>query len=313
LRQHDFDVVHAQTIRVVPAAFALPEVPVVVDFGDSFAANISSRRQLVGPLVRRVYDMELARVSAYERSVAQRAAGGVVITQLDRDAIGDARLAVIPQCVDTQKFAYHEGPRDNATLIFAGNMGYQPNVDAVTWFASECWPVLRTQRPELRFQIVGARPAPAVLALGRLPGVEVTGPVDSMVPYLQRATIAVNPIRCGSGMQNKLLEAMSAGVPVVTTEFANRGVGAVAGRDTQVGSNAKQLTTAVLALLADPEQRLRQARSAHLWVEATYGWAGHARALVEQYRRAISSVSQAVLEKTWVGDAGVHASSSSSN
>jgi glycosyltransferase involved in cell wall biosynthesis len=149
----------------------------------------------------------------------------------------------------------------------------------------------------LRFQIVGARPAPAVSALGRLPGIEVTGRVESMVPYLHRATIAVCPIRCGSGMQNKLLEAMATGAPVVTTEFANRGVGAVAGRDLQVAADAGQFTAAVVRLLADPGSRARQAQSAEAWVDATYGWPRHAAALVAEYRRAIGATAPNVLDK----------------
>jgi sugar transferase (PEP-CTERM/EpsH1 system associated) len=296
-KRQKFDIIHAMTFRVAPAAFAVPDVPVVVDFMDSYAANISTRRALVGPFARRVYDMEFKRVTAYERNVAARAAGGVVIAELDRNAIGDARLAVIPNGVDLEAFRFHDGERDEATLIFTGNMGYQPNVDAVTWFASECFPALLAQLPELRFQIVGARPAAAVVALGRLPGIEVMGRVDSMVPFLHRATLAVCPIRCGSGMQNKLLEAMATGAPVVTTDFANRGIGAVAGRDIQIASDAAQFVDGVSRLLADPDLRARQARSAQTWVEATYGWSRHSRSLLDVYARAIESASSPALGK----------------
>jgi sugar transferase (PEP-CTERM/EpsH1 system associated) len=292
-----FDVIHAMTIRVAPAVLPIRDVPVVVDFMDSFGANISTRRAHVGPLARRVYDIELKRVTAYERAVARRAAGGVVIAQLDRDSIGEPRLAVIPNGVDLESFRFHDGERDDATLIFTGNMGYQPNVDAVTWFAAECWPALRARHPKVRFQIVGARPAPAVTALERLPGITVTGQVESMVPYLHRATVAVCPIRCGSGMQNKLLEAMATGSPVVTTDFANRGIGALSGRDLAVGADAAQFTAAVSRLLDDPALRARQAKAARTWVETTYGWARHAAALAAEYGRAIGAPVPADLDK----------------
>jgi glycosyltransferase involved in cell wall biosynthesis len=152
------------------------------------------------------------------------------------------------------------------------------------------------RRPNLRFQIVGARPAPAVAALGRLPGIEVTGRVASMVPFLHRATVAVCPVRCGSGMQNKLLEAMATGAPVVTTDFANRGIGAVADRDLLVASDAAGFIDAVMRLLDDAELRTRQARSAQRWVETTYGWSRHAAALVQEYRRAIDGPAPMLLE-----------------
>jgi sugar transferase (PEP-CTERM/EpsH1 system associated) len=296
-KQQRFDVIHAMTIRVAPAAFAVPAVPVVVDFMDSYGANIATRRALVGPLKRRVYDMEFARVTAYEREVARRAAGGLVIAELDRNTIGRSDLAVVPNGVDLDAFRFHDGERDPATLIFTGNMGYQPNVDAVTWFAAEIWPALKAAHPELRLQIVGARPTPAVCALGRIPGIEVTGRVDSMVPFLHRATIAVCPIRCGSGMQNKLLEAMATGVPVVTTDFANRGIGASAGRELAVAADGGQFIDAVLRLLADPALRSRHAHAAKIWVEATYGWSRHAMALVDEYRRAVDTGSPAAFKR----------------
>ena len=296
LRRERFDVIHAMTVRVAPAVLGIRDVPVVVDFMDSYAANIATRREHVGPLKRRAYDLELARVTAYEREVARLAAGGVVIAELDREAIGNPELVIAPNGVDTDAFAFHAGDRDAATLIFTGNMGYQPNIDAVLWFAAECWPALRAARPDLRFQIVGARPTPEVLALARLPGIEVTGRVESMVPFLHRATIAVCPIRCGSGMQNKLLEAMATGTPVVSSDFANRGIGAVAGRDLQVGADAAQFNAALLRLLADPGLRARQARLAKQWLDVTYGWPRHAAALVAEYNRAIRAGSPAVLE-----------------
>jgi sugar transferase (PEP-CTERM/EpsH1 system associated) len=287
-REH-YDVLQAMTIRVAPAVFGAGNVPVVVDFMDSYAANIATRRELVGPVARRLYDLEFARVARYERDVARRAAGSIVIAELDREAIGGPRLSVIPNGVDTTALNFHAGERDPATLIFTGNMGYQPNVDAVTWFAAECWPALRAAHPELHFMIVGARPAPAVTALGRIAGIEVTGSVESMTPFLHRATVAVCPIRCGSGMQNKVLEAMAAGVPIVSTAFANRSIGTVAGREVQVGSSPAELVAAVSRLLADPELRRRQADAARVYVESELSWSKHAAALEHAYARAIDA------------------------
>jgi sugar transferase (PEP-CTERM/EpsH1 system associated) len=289
LGRERYDVVHAMTIRVVPAVFGAGSVPVVVDFMDSYAANIASRRDLVGPFARRIYDMEFARVARYERDVAARSAGSVVIAQLDKDAIGEARMTIIPNGVDSAALDFFDGPRDPATLIFTGNMGYQPNVDAVTWFAAECWPQLRSAHPDLRFMIVGARPAAAVSALARLPGIEVTGRVDSMTPFLHRATVAVCPIRCGSGMQNKVLEAMAAGVPVVTTAFANRSIGSVAGREVQVGTEPAEMVAAVRLLLGDQELRRRQALAARTFVETKLSWTQHAAALTQTYTRAVEA------------------------
>jgi glycosyltransferase involved in cell wall biosynthesis len=213
-----------------------------------------------------------------------------VIADFDRQSIGDPRIAVVPNGVDTEAISYYDGPRDAESLIFTGNMGYQPNVDAVTWFAAECWPQLRRRLPHLRFSIVGARPAAAVAALTRIEGIEVVGPVSSMAPHLQRATVAVCPIRCGSGMQNKILEAMSAGVPVVTTAFANRSIRADVPGDIRVAveNDSAGFVKGVLDLLLNPEAARKQAANARRFVELHFSWAQRAARLGEVYSAAIA-------------------------
>jgi glycosyltransferase involved in cell wall biosynthesis len=295
VRPGRFDVIHAMTIRVAPAVLDAVDVPVVVDFMDSYVANIETRRLHVGPLARRVYDFELPRVARYEREVAARAAGGIVIAALDREAIGDPRLAIIPNGVDIDALPYHDSEREPATVVFTGNMGYQPNVDAVTWFAAQCWPAVRARVPNARFMIVGARPAPGVTALARLPGIEVTGRVESMAPYLNRAAVAVCPIRCGSGMQNKVLEAMAAGVPLVTTAFANRSIGADGGREARVvaDGDAAGFVDATLDLLGNPAAGRRQAEAARGFVEAGFAWSHRADQLVAVFEAAIDGYRRA--------------------
>jgi len=287
LARERFDIVHAMMIRVAPAVLPRTGPPVVVDFMDSYAANIATRREHVAGIVRSLYDLEGKRVARYERDVARQADGGVVIAEFDRKIIGDSRLAVVPNGVDTETLAFYSGEREPATLVFTGNMGYHPNVDAVTWFAGACLPALRARYHAVRLMIVGARPAARVTALARLPGIEVTGQVESMAPYLRRATVAVCPIRCGSDMQNKVLEAMAAGVPVVTTDFANRSVAATPGAHVQVAADAASMTSAISRLLSDESLRARQAIAARTFVESTYSWAQHGRALVAAYERAI--------------------------
>ncbi len=289
VERSNFDVLHAMTVRIAPAVFDVKNVPIVVDFMDSFAANLATRRETAGFANRLLYESEYRRVAPYERRIARRAAAGFVIAERDRQNIGERSLTVIPNGVELDEFQFNGGERDHHTLIFTGNMGYEPNIDAVTWFASECFPALRAAEPRLRFQIVGARPAPQVLALGRLPGIEVTGYVESVVPFLQRATVAVCPVRCGSGMQNKLLEAMATGVPVVTTDFANRGVNGVAGREVQVAADAESFTAAVMRLIRDPALRATQAATAYAAMQARYSWDVHARAVTEVYEHAIAS------------------------
>jgi glycosyltransferase involved in cell wall biosynthesis len=127
-------------------------------------------------------------------------------------------------------------------LVFTGAMDYWANGDAVTWFARGAFPLVRAQVPDAHFYIVGARPSAAVQNLADLPGITVTGRVDDTRPYLAHAGLVVAPLRIARGVQNKVLEAMAMGKPVLTTSLALEGIAARSGRDVLVADDAPQLT-----------------------------------------------------------------------
>ncbi len=129
-------------------------------------------------------------------------------------------------------------PAGGADIVFTGTMDYWPNVDAVTWFAGTVLPLLRQRCPDARFTIVGANPSPAVQRLGEAAGVTVTGRVADVRPYLQHAALVVAPLRIARGTQNKVLEAMAMGRPVITTAQAFAGLRATPGEDLLVADDA---------------------------------------------------------------------------
>jgi len=154
-------------------------------------------------------------------------------------------------------------------LVFTGAMDYWPNVDAVTWFASEVMPELRARGKPLRFYIVGSRPSRVVRNLARLPGVEVTGRVPDTRPYIAHAFAAVAPLRVARGVQNKVLEAMAMGVPVVASQAACCGIPARPGCDLIVAGSVEDWADRLLSMTEPDRRRL--------------GTAG--RALVERHHR----------------------------
>jgi sugar transferase (PEP-CTERM/EpsH1 system associated) len=141
-------------------------------------------------------------------------------------------------------------PAGPPAIVFTGTMDYRPNVEAVTFFATEVMPHFASLSPAPHFYIVGANPAPAVQALADLPRVHVTGSVPDMRPYLAHAAVAVAPLRIARGIQNKVLEAMAMARPVVASPEAHEGVRAVAGRDLLVADGVKAMTAAVKQVLA---------------------------------------------------------------
>jgi glycosyltransferase involved in cell wall biosynthesis len=223
---------------------------------------------------------------AYERAACGRFPELFVCAEPDRVAIGAPNISVVRTCADLEHFAYRrEGRTDNA-IVMTGNQGYQPNIDAVAWFASDVWPRVRAVRPNATFRIVGVRPAPATRALEGKHGITVTGPVDDVATELHRATLAVCPMRGGSGLQTKVVEAMATGTPVVATTFGNEGIGAQPGSEIAIADDPAAFAAAVLALLADPAARDRQAAAAHAYGEREFTWAGSARKIEEAYARA---------------------------
>jgi glycosyltransferase involved in cell wall biosynthesis len=163
-------------------------------------------------------------------------------------------------------------------------MGYHPNEEAVLWFAAEAWPLLRRDRPNLRFQVVGTGPGERMRALATQGhGIEVLGRVPNMTDYLGRATVAIAPMRSGSGIQNKVLEALSMGTPVVASSIANRGVRGIPEHDLLVADDPATFASAILRLLDEPGSRARLARSGRTFVEQNYRWEQHGARLTEIY------------------------------
>ncbi len=279
-----YDVVHATLIRMLPYVWNIRRPPVVVDLIDSLGLNLADRRTQVSGPKRLAYEVEYRRVLAYERAVAAHFPALVLSSPADKEALGGGdHITVIPNGVDIERFPFH-GPdgREPATLVFTGNMGYHPNEEAVIWFAAEVWPLLRTQRPGIRFQVVGTNPTERVRALAG-DGIEVLGRVPDVTTYLHAATMAVCPMRSGSGIQNKVLEAMACGAPVVATAIANRGVLGVPERDLLVADTAETVASAVLRLLDEHDTAARLAQAGRTFVEETFRWEQHAARLAAIY------------------------------
>ena len=198
-----------------------------------------------------VYGREARLLEQYERTLAGQADASLFVSSAEaeffRGVVGHQASSVgfYSNGVDAAYFdpAAVDGGEHGGNapeLVFTGAMDYWPNVDAVCWFAEEVLPVLRKSWPELRFTIVGGKPSPAVLHLRTLPGVEVTGRVPDVRPYLARCTAAVAPMRVARGIQNKVLEAMAMGRPVLTSAMGLEGIGAENERSVLIANEAEE-------------------------------------------------------------------------
>jgi glycosyltransferase involved in cell wall biosynthesis len=169
-------------------------------------------------------------------------------------------------------------------IVFVASMDYHANVDGAVSFAHEVWPQLHEQRPELIFTIVGRDPAPEVRQLAELPGIEVTGTVEDVRPYYQEAIAAIIPLRVGGGSRLKILEAMAAGVPVVSTTLGAEGLEVLDGENILIANTGPELRAAVMTVVENRERREKLAGNGRALVSARYDWSRLGADLFETYR-----------------------------
>jgi polysaccharide biosynthesis protein PslH len=179
-------------------------------------------------LMRLIYQREGRVLLAYEKKIAAEFSASCVVTnreaELFRRYVSESRVYVLENGVNIEYFSAVPRKPEGLQFLFLGVMDYPPNIEAVTYFAKKIWPDIIRRYPKARFRIVGARPSQAVLRLAQTAGIEVTGYVPDVRPYFSTATMMLAPIGVARGIQNKILEAMAAGVPVLTTPVVSKGL-----------------------------------------------------------------------------------------
>jgi sugar transferase (PEP-CTERM/EpsH1 system associated) len=230
-----------------------------------------------GPLGKWIYGREAKRLLAFEAQVARSFSRSFVVSEVEKELfqqlIPDVEPDVLPNGVDVEHFrSQGDQDRDPHTAVFTGVMDYEPNVDGVCWFAEQCWPTLRQRFPDAQLLIVGSKPIAKVTALAEQPGITVTGRVDTTPPYFDKSAVAIAPLRLARGVQNKVLEAMSMGLPTVASPQASQGLGAVPSNALTIADGAQQTVEGVAKWFADPAKARRDGVAAANWVRTEWRW-----------------------------------------
>lgn len=271
-----FDMIFVHCSSVAQYVEDVRAVPKVLDFAD-----MDSQKWLTYSKVSRFpmsvgYQIEGAKLQRAEMMLAKKFDYCTCTTKTELQTLESYNTGVragwFPNGVDTDYFHPVEAPYDPDTLCFVGRMDYYANEHGVLDFCTRTLALLRTRRRGIKFLIVGANPSRRVRKLGELPGVTVTGFVPDVRPYVLRSAVSVAPLTIARGIQNKLLESMAMGVPVVASEQAAGGVDAVPGDHFLVASAPETYSEAILRLLANPAERQHFARAGRERVLSHHSW-----------------------------------------
>jgi sugar transferase (PEP-CTERM/EpsH1 system associated) len=279
LSEQRFDAVYVHLLRMAQYVADLSGVPRVLDMTDAismvFARAQSVRRDWFTP----VNAIERARLTRYEPELARAFERLVLISEVDRahlvanGALAE-RIAIVNNGVDLEYFAPRATSYDPKRLVFVGNLHSFANTDAALFILGEIFPLLRAQEPGALVDIVGVHPPASVRAFDGTPGVTVTGAVDDVRPYVERAAVSLCPVRVAGGVQNKILESLALGVPVVTSPEGFEGLGARSnGEDgVRVARSAAEFAALALELMRDPALRAELARRGREFIARSYDW-----------------------------------------
>ena len=279
------DAVVLEEEALVDLEVAPPGVPVVLHRLNVFSELMADVPH--GGAVRRfIRPLELRAWRRFDRRVSRAAAAVVAVTPESAEILRGLVPSVPVHVVTNGVVAPPEPlcPSAGRDVAFIGWMGYPANVDAVRWFATEVWPLVRRAAPGSRLRIIGREPAPAVTALAG-DDIDVTGEVPDVVAAAAGCRVGVVPLRGGMGIKNKTLELLAMGLPVVSTPAGAEGLPAPREGVLEPGTEPEAFAAAVAGLLADGEEADRLGAAGRAYVQAHFSWEAIGRYYVEVLAR----------------------------
>jgi len=262
--------------------------PAVVYDWHNIESELMRRFAAQASFAKRIYaKLTAERLEALEGRMLAGRAGHVVCSEREKRRLltiaPDAMVEIVENGVDCDFFARAAARERRDGVVFVGSMDYHANVEAAIDFAREVWPWVRTQFPELRLKLVGSNPAPAVRALASEAGIEITGTVPDIRPYYAEAVAAIVPLKTGGGTRLKILEALAAGVPVISTKAGAEGLALTVGEHLLI-AQTKDEWLAAIRRVSDPQAAAALSAAGRKRVRERYDWSIPGARLLGTYR-----------------------------
>ncbi len=276
LASQTWDLIFVHCSSVAQYVSHVTGIPKILDFGDMDSQKWLEYAHYKPWPLSWGYTLEGSKMLWAEKRLARQFNLCTATTRAERDTLDSYGTGAVtdwfPNGVDASFFSPGDAPYEPETISFIGRMDYYPNQECMQRFCDQVWPLLRVRRPALKLLIVGADPSPEMKKLGDRPGVTVTGSVHDVRPFVRRTALMVAPLAIARGTQNKILEAMAMGVPVVTSSIAAGGVDALAPEHLLVADNAAEITQAILRIVENPAERARLALAGRDRMLSHHAW-----------------------------------------
>ena len=291
IRQNEIDLIYVHLFRMAHYVEHIRGVYKILDMTDIVSEHLERSIKFRSWPDRQVYSVERLRIKEYEKRIAERFDECWVISRREAEILlGFSPLVnvkIIPNGVDLELFKPRQVDKDNR-LVFVGHLRSAYNVDAVVFFCDEILPRVKESVPSVRLYVVGSRPHRKIKQRARQGTVVATGFVEDLCGFLNKSKIFVAPFRFASGIQNKILEAMATGLPVVTTSPGNEGLGAKPDEEIVIADDPEEFSTRLVYLLRDDKRREEIGLKAREFVKREFTW-NRAAERIQEVQQIISA------------------------
>lgn len=272
-----------QLIRTAEYVKKYHFIPSTFDYMDAFSVGAKRRKDKSFPIIRSIIGMEARRLKRYEKLVFNKFTYKTIISKTDRDLIEHPEnnlIHILPNGVDFSHFTKDPSKTKEYELVFTGNMSYAPNVKAAHYLAEQIMPLLRQHLPKAKLLIAGATPHPSVKRLASK-NLHVSGWMNNITDAYNSARIFIAPMEIGTGMQNKILEAMAMEIPCITSPLAGNAIGGINGKNLLLANSPIEYVAHILALLNQPEIYHTLSKNAYEFVHQHFNWENNSQVLID--------------------------------
>ncbi len=248
-------------------------IPKTLDYQDVFSKGVERRIQPASFYLKPLLKLEYKRLLKYENKIFDYFDNKTIISEPDRELIPHPekdKIVIVMNGVDTDFFKPIDRKKEY-DIVFTGNMGYPPNVNGVEFLVKQILPIVRRNKPEIKVLIAGANPDRKVIAV-KSKNIHVTGWVEDIREYYAKARIFIAPMQIGTGLQNKLLEAMAMKIPCISSHLANNALNAKSGKEIKIGDSAEEYAQHIIYLLDNKDKADEIALNGYNFVLNNYNW-----------------------------------------